>query len=83
MGGWVFTVVLFILSASFIWELIAMDRARAMEEAIHSREMEGTYVSAEFKKDAKEYVNGYMSIEELMTRTKRRWSVRKDGSDHA
>lgn len=53
-----------------------------MGEAIHSGEMEGAYVSAEFKKDAKEYVDGDISIDELMTRTKRRWNVRKDGSVH-
>ena len=50
-----------------------MDRKRVMEEAIHSGEMEGAYVSAEFRKDADEYVAGDISIEELMRRTKRRW----------
>ena len=29
-----------------------MDRKRAMKEAIHSGEMEGAYVSAEFRGDA-------------------------------
>lgn len=37
--------------------------------------MEGAYVSAEFREDAEEYVEGDISIEELMTRTKRRWRV--------
>lgn len=54
-----------------------MDRKRAMEEAIHSGEMEGAYVSAEFRRDAQEYVEGDFSIEELMKRTKRRWQTRK------
>lgn len=53
-----------------------------MEEAIHSSEMEGAYVSAEFREDAEEYVKGDISIEELMTRTKRRWKVeRRDDAD--
>lgn len=44
-----------------------------MEEAIHSGEMEGAYVSTQFREDAAEYVKGDISIEELMRRTKRRW----------
>lgn len=52
-----------------------MDRRRLIEEAIHSGEMEGAYVSAEFRKDADEYVQGDISIEDLMRRTKRRWKV--------
>lgn len=51
-----------------------MDRKRAIEESIHSGEMEGAYVSAEFRKDADEYVSGDISIEDLMRRTKRRWA---------
>lgn len=50
-----------------------MNRKRVTEEAVHSGEMEGAYVSAEFKKDAEEYVEGEISIEDLMRRTKRRW----------
>lgn len=50
-----------------------MDRKRVMQEAIHSGEMEGSYVSAKFNEDAEEYVQGEISIEELMSRTKRRW----------
>lgn len=53
-------------------------RRRIMEEAIHSNEMDGAYVSTEFREDAEEYVKGDISIEELMTRTKRRWNVKKD-----
>ena len=52
-----------------------MDRKRLMEEAIHSGEMEGAYVSAEFREDADEYVKGDISIEDLMKRTKRRWKI--------
>lgn len=53
-----------------------------MEEAIHSGEMEGAYVSAEFRDDAEEYVKGDISIEDLMRRTKRRWKVDRSKSDH-
>lgn len=60
-----------------------MDRKRVIEESIHSGEMEGSYVSAEFRKDAEEYVQGEISIEELMTRTKRRWNPHKKESTHA
>lgn len=60
-----------------------MDRKRAMEEAIHSGEMEGAYVSAEFREDAEEYVEGEISIEELMKRTKRRWDPKRKGAAHA
>lgn len=60
-----------------------MDRKRVIEESIHSGEMEGSYVSAEFRKDAEEYVQGEISIEELMTRTKRRWNPNKKESTHA
>lgn len=59
-----------------------MDRSRIMEEAIHSGEMEGAYVSASFRKDADEYVKDAMTIEELMTRTKRRWKARSEHSTH-
>lgn len=51
-----------------------MDRKRLIEEAIHSGEMEGAYVSAKFREDADEYVRGDISIEDLMKRTKRRWN---------
>lgn len=58
-----------------------MDRKRLMEEAIHSGEMEGSYVSAEFREDAAEYVKGDISIDELMRRTKRRWNINPQESD--
>lgn len=60
-----------------------MDRKRIMEEAIHSGEMEGAYVSAEFREDADEYVRGDISIEELMKRTKRRWDPKRKEATHA
>lgn len=53
-----------------------MDCKRIMEESIHSGEMEGAYVFAEFRKDADEYVLRDISIEELMRRTERRWNVK-------
>lgn len=60
-----------------------MDRKALVEESIHSGEMEGAYVSAEFRKDADEYVKGNIPIEDLMRRTKRRWdSKRKKGALH-
>ena len=54
------------------------DGTRPREEAIPSGEMEGAYVSAEFREDADEYVQGDISIEELMRRTKRRWQVKRE-----
>lgn len=59
-----------------------MDRKRVITEAIHSGEMEGAYVSAEFREDADEYVAGEISIEELMRRTKRRWTVEGKAVSH-
>ena len=59
-----------------------MDRKRLMEEAIHSGEMEGAYVSAEFREDAAEYVKGDISIDDLMKRTKRRWKIDTQDSTH-
>lgn len=59
-----------------------MDRKRLMEEAIHSGEMEGAYVSEEFREDADEYVKGDISIEDLMRRTKRRWKVEHKEAAH-
>ncbi len=51
-----------------------MNRERLIKEAIHSGEMEGAYVSAEFKKDAEDYIKHEISIEDLMNRTHKRWS---------
>ena len=53
-----------------------------MEEAIHSGEMDGAYVSEEFRKDADEYVRGDISIEDLVKRTKRRWKVERREAVH-
>lgn len=64
-------------------EVTAVDRRRLMEEAIHSGEMEGAYVSEEFREDADEYVRGEISIEDLMMRTKRRWRVDRRERVHA
>ncbi|MBW3092587.1 hypothetical protein KIH79_06425 [Bifidobacterium sp. 82T10] len=49
-----------------------MDRKRAVEEAIHAGEMEGAYVSDEFRADADEFAQGSMNIEQLMQRAWRR-----------
>ena len=51
-----------------------MNRERLIKEAIHSGEMEGAYVSAEFKKDADQFIKHEISIEDLMNRTRKRWS---------
>ena len=59
-----------------------MDRKRLIEEAIHSGEMEGAYVSAEFREDADEYVKGEITIEDLMRRTKRRWDINYEESTY-
>lgn len=59
-----------------------MDWTRVMEEAIHSGEMEGAYVSAEFRRDADEYVQGEISIEDLMKRTKHRWDSKRKQPKH-
>ena len=56
-----------------------MDRKRVIDESIYFGEMEGAYVSAEFRKDADEYVKGHIPIEELMRRTKRRWEPNWEG----
>ena len=61
---------------------ISMDRTRLIEEAIHSGEMEGAYVSAEFREDADEYVKGEITIEDLMRRTKRRWNINYEESTY-
>lgn len=60
-----------------------MDRKQAIEESVYSGEMEGAYVSAQFDKDAAEYVKGDISIEDLMRRTKRRWTPGKTREAHA
>ena len=51
-----------------------MNREKVIKEAIHSGEMEGAYVSAEFKKDTYEYIKHEISIDDLMNRTHKRWS---------
>lgn len=61
-----------------------MNRRQAVDESVHSGEMEGSYVSEQFDKDAEQYVKGDISIEELMRRTKRRWQQTDEkGKAHA
>ncbi len=55
-----------------------MDRERAMREAIHSGEMEGTWVSVEFRADAEAYIADEITLEELGERTRRRWVSRRE-----
>lgn len=49
-----------------------MDRKRAIEEAVHSAEMEGAYVSSDFCEDMERYIDGAMTIDEMMERAWRR-----------
>lgn len=57
-----------------------MDRERVMREAIHSGEMEGAWVSAEFRGDAEAYIAGEITLEELGERTRRRWVNRREAA---
>lgn len=55
-----------------------VDRERAMREAIHSGEMEGAWVSEEFRADAEAYIVGEIAIGELVERTKKRWAIHRE-----
>ena len=55
-----------------------VDRERAMREAIHSGEMEGAWVSEEFRADAEAYIAGEIAREELVERTRKRWAIRSE-----
>lgn len=59
-----------------------MDRERAIREAIHSGEMEGAWVSAEFRADAEAYIAGEITVDELGERTRKRWASRKEAVSH-
>lgn len=49
-----------------------------MREAIHSGEMEGAWVSEEFRADAEAYIAGEIAREELVERTRKRWAIRSE-----
>lgn len=49
-----------------------MDRKRAIEEAVHNAEMEGAYVSSDFREDMRRYIDGELSIDDMMERAWRR-----------
>lgn len=48
-------------------------RERAVEDAIHSGEMEGLSVSAEFEAEAAQYVSGAIDVDELIARVQARY----------
>ena len=48
------------------------EREDAVRQAIHSSEMEGAYVTQGFRNDAQEYIDGGITVEELMNRSWRR-----------
>ena len=48
------------------------EREDAVRQAIHSSEMKGAYVTQEFRDDAPEYIDGGITLEELMDRLLRR-----------
>lgn len=50
-------------------------RERAVEDAIHSGEMEGLSVSAEFEAEAAEYASGAIDIDEFGRRVRARNGV--------
>lgn len=49
-----------------------MDRKQAIEQAVHNAEMEGAYVSSDFRDDMRHYIDGSMTIDEMMERAWRR-----------
>lgn len=64
------------MSTSISSETAARDlRERAVEEAIHSGEMEGLSVDAEFQSDAAEYVSGAIDVDEFGRRVRARAGV--------
>lgn len=50
-------------------------RERAVEDAIHSGEMESLRVSAEFETEAAAYVSGAIDIDEFGRRVRARYGV--------
>ena len=48
------------------------EREEAVRQAIHSNEMEGAYVTQGFRDDAQKYIDGGITVEELMNRSWRR-----------
>ena len=51
------------------------ERARIVEDAVHSGEMEGLQVGPEFQADADEYVAGRIDSHELVARTRARYGL--------
>jgi len=51
-------------------------RRRAVEEAIHSGEMEGLSVGPETLEDAQKYINGEIDTDELVRRTRARYGLK-------
>lgn len=59
-----------------------VDRERVMREAIRSGEMEGAWVSEEFRADVEAYIAGDITVDELGERTRKRWASRKEALSH-
>lgn len=51
------------------------ERARRVDEAIHSLQMEGLDVSAAGRADAQDYVDGYIDSDELVARARSRHAL--------
>lgn len=50
-------------------------RARIIEDAVHSGEMEGLHVDADTRADADEYVAGRIDSHELVARARARYGL--------
>ena len=50
-------------------------RARIVEDAVHSGEMEGLHVDADTRADADEYVAGRIDSHELVARARARYGL--------
>lgn len=59
-----------------------MDRRRAIEEAVHSGEMEGVTVTDAFRADMAGYIAGDMTLDEMYDRAMKRWD-RTGNAPHA
>ncbi|WGD37565.1 hypothetical protein [Lysinibacter sp. HNR] len=51
------------------------ERARRIDEGIHSAAMEGLHPSTQWRKDAAEYSNGHIDTHELVARTRARYGL--------
>lgn len=54
---------------------VVQARRRAVDEAVHSGEMEGLHVDRETLDDADRYVTGEIDVDELVRRTRARYGL--------